>query len=230
MPDNSSLLKWSGLCAIVFGLLNATGTIARVTGVGIPPVSDLQPQPLYVLSLYENPGVWTSLLVGWLAHIFLFPALYGMWRRLRTIDRGLAAVGLLFGLTGALSTLLAACIRFGAANLVGRQGGVNYIVIDNQIVLFHTLGTYLTTFGLPFTGLFYLLWGLGFRRGSRPERIVGSAFVLALGFILVAHVLRAFDLREPAGIIYLLQVLMVSAAFIMSGRLLRKTGGPEVPS
>jgi hypothetical protein len=222
MSSNPSLLKWGGFCSVVFGLLHALSYIAEIAGIGYPPAASSGLKPFQVASLYSNPGFGISLLITWLSFLFLFPAMIGVVIYLWNGRSGFSAAGFLFGLASSITLMLSNFIRLGVSStLVSRQRSGS-AMLEGQAVFFHTLTADLGSFIAPMTGLFYLLWGLGFRKGPRPDRIVGASFLLAFLFLTITRILFYMELPGPANIVLMLRVLMVSAAFILTGRLLRK--------
>jgi hypothetical protein len=222
MPSNSPLLRWSGLCAIVYGLMNALSYIARIAGIGYPTVTTLRPDPIQIMSICANPGVGISILIDWLSFLLFFPALVGIMLYLRWINRGLSIIGFTFGLISSISVMLSTFLMLGASDLLVDRIYSNPMLIENQAVYFYRLASYLLSFSLPFTGLFYLLWGFGFRKGSRPHRIISTSFLIAFLLLFLTRICLSLDLIYIANISLMFKVLFVSASFIMTGRLLRK--------
>ena len=229
MSSNPSLLKWGGLCAVIYGLLYALSNIAYIGGIGYPPIAASRAEHFQIISIYANPGVSASILVDILSYLFLFPALIGMMFYLRRRFSGLSIIGFIFGLVGSTSMMFSSIIQYGASDILANEGVINPILVENQAILFHTLASYLTLLSLPLTGLLYLLWGLGFRWSpGSPARIVGISLLLAFLFLLSTRLLLSFDLEGPANISAIMRTLMTSASFIMAGGLLRKNEELEV--
>ena len=222
MSPNSSLLKWSGFCAVVFGLLHALSSIAYIVGVGQPQIASLRLEQLQIVTNYANPAVGVSFLLEILSYLFLYPAMIGMMVYLKGRVRGLAFTGFAFGLVGSILMLLSSIIRYGASDLIVKRSDSFPLLYENQVILFHTLAGYVSFMALPITGLFFLLWGIGFRKNPRPANIVGASFLLAILFLLSTQLTLALGLTGLAGISAMLRILMISASFILSGGLLRK--------
>ncbi len=229
MSSDSSLLKWSGLCAVIYGLLHALSNIAYIAGTGYPSITSSGLEHFQIISIYANPGVNISLLFDILSYLFLLPALIGMMFYLRRRFSGLSIIGFIFGLVGTISMMFSSVIRYGASDILENKAGLNPIMIENQAILFHAIASYFTLLSLPLIGLFYLLWGLGFRWSSGgPARIVGISLLLAFLFLISSHLAFALNMEGSANIISMLKIMMISASFIMAGGLLRKDEELEI--
>ncbi len=222
MSPGSPLLKWSGFCAIVFGLFHALSNIAYIGGIGQPQIASSQLEHFQIITNYSNPEVGVSLLLEILSYLFLLPAMIGMMVYLRRIVRGLSLTGFTFGLVGTISMMLSSIIRYGASDLMANRPDSYPILLENQVILFHTLAGYVSFLSLPITGLFFLLWGIAFRKSPRPANMVGTSFLLAFLFLLSTQLALTLDMTWLVNTSAMLKILMISASFILSGGLLRK--------
>ncbi len=222
MHSNSVLLRWCGFCAVAYGICCALSYIAYIVGVGYPPLSISRLNPPQIISIYLNPGVNASLVIDCLSYLFLFPALVGMRVHLKRIRPGLSAIGFTFGMVGSIVLMISSFMLYGASDLLVKTAGANLVMFENMAVLLHTVSGYLQFLILPLIGTFYLMWGFSFRSGPRPDRIVGNSLIIAFLFLLAAQLAITWSLKGVADTSLMLKVLMVSASFIMAGRLLRK--------
>jgi len=227
MASNASLLKWSGLCAIVYGFLVALSYIASIVGIGYSPVLLSRLDPFQITATYANRGFGCSILIDFLSLPFLFPTLVGIAFYLKEIRQAFSVVGFIFLLVGSISMMLSCFIRYGVWDVLENRMMNNSLLMENQILLFHSLAGYLRFMSLPLLALGYLLWGLGFRRGRRPDRIVGTAFLFVFLSLCLMPLSSSLSLSESSNIFTMLNTLTISASFIMVGRLLRKEETPD---
>jgi len=215
MVVNKALFRWSGWCAIIFGLLGLVAYISHSAALefsmGVPPT------PEGLIEIYGRGGIQAGYLLEYISLFFFLPALIGMALFLKGRSPGRAMVGLGFGFAYFIGVFLLSAMTWGIINLVSDPGRRVDEAFKAKVALLNLVGEsiFYPLLGMGF--LFFLLWGFAFRQGNIAERWVGNTFLLEATMVVLTFLFFALQLDTLASVGILLQTVITAAAFIMGG-------------
>jgi len=215
---NKSFFRWSGWCAIIFGVLGLVAYISHSTALGFS--TGIPPTPEGLIEIYGKGGIRAGHLLEYISLFFFLPALIGMALFLKKRSMGRAMVGLGFGFLYFIGVFLLSAMTGGIINLVSDPSKRIDETFQTKVALLNLVGE---SIFYPLMGmglLFFFLWGLAFRRGNVAERWVGSIFILEAAMVVLTFLFFALQLDTLANVGILLQTVITAAAFIMGGIIL----------
>lgn len=212
-----TFFRTAGVLSILSGVLGMLGYAILLIGSGsvlIPmPVS-----PVEIIALYSRPLVQASVYVNTLSILFLFPAVVGLGLRLREKSTVLALNGAIAGLLGFLCLLIQNTLDAGLISVVtGHEPCTTGVSRESFAVFLYNIDQFFMFPALVLTGVFYLLFGLGYRRFSGLDRWVGRTFLVEVVLFLLTMVFFIAQKELPASIGIMAQVLATGAAYILAG-------------
>lgn len=215
---SKALFRWTGWCAIIFGVLGLAAYITHSAALGFSSGTPSIPEGL--MEIYARGGIRAGHLLEYISLFFLLPALIGMALFLKKRSPGRAVVGLGFGLVYLIGVFLLSAMTGKIINMVSNPGRMVDEAFNAQVALLNLVGEsiFYPLLGMGF--LFFILWGLAFRRGNMAERWVGSIFILQAAMVALTFLFFALQMNTLANVGILLQTVITTAAFIMSGILL----------
>jgi len=215
---SKALFRWAGWCAIIFGVLGLAAYITHSAALGFSSGTPSIPEGL--MEIYARGGIRAGHLLEYISLFFLLPALIGMALFLKKRSPGRAVVGLGFGLVYLIGVFLLSAMTGKIINMVSNPGRMVDEAFKAQVALLNLVGEsiFYPLLGMGF--LFFILWGLAFRRGNMAERWVGSIFILQAAMVALTFLFFALQMNTLANVGILLQTVITTAAFIMSGILL----------
>ena len=215
---SKALFRWAGWCAIIFGVLGLAAYITHSAALGFSSGTPSIPEGL--MEIYARGGIRAGHLLEYISLFFLLPALIGMALFLKKRSPGRAVVGLGFGLVYLIGVFLLSAMTGKIINMVSNPGRMVDEAFNAQVALLNLVGEsiFYPLLGMGF--LFFILWGLAFRRGNMAERWVGSIFILQAAMVALTFLFFALQMNTLANVGILLQTVITTAAFIMSGILL----------
>ncbi len=215
---NKALFRWSGWCAIIFGVLGLVAYISHSTALGFS--TGVPPTPEGFIEIYSRGGIRAGHLLEYISLFFFLPALIGMALFLKERSPGRAMVGLGFGFAYFIGVFLLSAMTGGIINLVSDPGRRVDETFKAKVALLNLVGEsiFYPLLGMGF--LFFLLWGLAFLRGNVAERWVGNIFLLEATMMVLTFLFFALQLDALANVGILLQTVITAAAFIMGGIIL----------
>ncbi|TKJ34721.1 hypothetical protein CEE39_02025 [bacterium (candidate division B38) B3_B38] len=215
---SKALFRWAGWCAIIFGVLGLAAYITHSAALGFSSGTPSIPGGL--MEIYGRGGIRAGHLLEYISLFFLLPALIGMALFLKKRSPGRAVVGLGFGLVYLIGVFLLSAMTGKIINMVSNPGRMVDEAFKAQVALLNLVGEsiFYPLLGMGF--LFFILWGLAFRRGNMAERWVGSIFILQAAMVALTFLFFALQMNTLANVGILLQTVITTAAFIMSGILL----------
>ena len=218
MMVNKALFRWTGCCAIIFGILGLAAYITHSAALGFSSGTPSIPEGL--IEIYGRGGIRVGHLLEYISLFFLLPALIGIALFLKERAPGRAMVGLGFGLIYLIGVFLLSAMTGGIINMVSDPGRRIDDAFQAKVTLLNLIGEsiFYPLLGMGF--LFFILWGLAFRRGNVAERWVGSIFILQAAMVVLTFLFFALQMNALANVGILLQTVITTAAFVMSGILL----------
>lgn len=213
-----ALFRWSGWCAIIFGVLGLVAYISHSAALGFS--MGVPPTPEGLIEIYGRWGIRVGHLLEYISLFFFLPALIGLALLLKRRSMGRAMVGLGFGLVYFIGVFLLSAMTGGIINLVSDPGRKVDEAFKAKVALLNLVGE---SIFYPLMGmglLFFLLWGLAFRWGNVAERWVGSLFLLEATMVVLTFFFFALQWDTLANMGILLQTVLTAAAFIMGGIIL----------
>ena len=209
--------RTAGVLSILSGSLGMIGYAFSLMGNG----SILVPMPVgpkEIIDLYSRPLFQSSILVNMLSILFIFPAVVGMGFVLREKSPALAMHGAIAGVLGFLCLLVQNTLDAGLMSVVtGHEPCATGVSREHFAAILYNIDQFFMLPALGLTGVFYLLFGLGFSKFTGTAFWAGRVFLAEVALMILTVVFFIAQTEVPASLAILAQVLATGIGYILAG-------------
>ena len=220
MKSPRTLMHFSGIGAICFSGFMLLSIVSQLIGLKFQflPVGKLSPDE--IVHIYQNSGFGIGVFLRFVAYVLLPLTFCGLFPYFYSRTPCLTRTGLVYGVVAYFFFLAITFIEVGLV-VSGGQGVLTSFAGKNEFYTISKILLFLRFPSLLFLSAFLFFWGLSWRSfDHRLFNLGGWFFQSAAALTIIGGVFRLLSWQMCAGIAYMVNVLLISLAFIFAGSII----------